>query len=208
MTIQLLPGLSATIQALDPDSISEERKDVLHVLVEYITRKIVQNQEVNLNFICTHNSRRSQFAQVWAKVAADHTGIPINSYSGGVEVTACNERTVEALRQAGFTVDSSEGENPVYKVEYGGEPIRLFSKLFDDAENNANTFAAVMTCGHADANCPFIPGMEQRISLTYDDPKEFDGTELEAGMYMERSNQIARELIYVFKQVNNRVNDK
>ena len=71
-------------------------------------------------FVCTHNSRRSQFAHVWAEVFAHHYGLDwVRCYSGGTEVTACDERTVAALRRAGFQVSASgAAPNPIYQCKY------------------------------------------------------------------------------------------
>jgi protein-tyrosine phosphatase/arsenate reductase len=55
-----------------------------------------------------------------------------------------------------------------------------------------------MTCSDAEENCPFIPGVDLRIGTTYDDPKAFDGTQLQDEKYQERSSQIALECLYVF----------
>ena len=184
-------------------SISNERKKKLAELVEYIQSKRNSDQEVHLNFICTHNSRRSQFAQFWAKVAANYYSIPMQSYSGGVEVTAFNPRAVETIRQYGFRIESSGAANPVYDVYYSDSipPLKMFSKLFDDEVNPNHAFAAVMTCSDADENCPFIPGTERRIALNYEDPKEYDGSPQEVEMYDLRSRQIASELFYVFSKI-------
>ena len=62
-------------------------------------------------------------------------------------------------------------------------------------------FAAIMTCSHADENCPFIPGTEKRIPVRYEDPKSFDDTREESVMYDQRSMQIASEMFYVFSKV-------
>lgn len=198
------PLLAETLRKARLLPISEGRKTVLGPLIQYIQEKIDQGQEINLNFICTHNSRRSQFSQVWAKTAAELHGLAINSYSSGVEVTAFNPRAVESLKRSGFRVSSKEnGSNPTYFLFYSDEadPIVAFSKLFDDPANKASQFAAVMTCGHADENCPFIPGTEHRIAVRYEDPKAFDDTELESEKYDERSLQIASEMLYVFSQI-------
>ena len=56
----------------------------------------------------------------------------------------------------------------------------------------------MISCSHADENCPFIPGAEKRISLPYEDPKASDNTADEAKIYDERSIQIATEMKYVF----------
>ncbi|MDB2389550.1 protein-tyrosine-phosphatase [Flavobacteriaceae bacterium] len=186
-------------------NIPEDRLAVLKPLIDYIQSKIDQGKEINLNFICTHNSRRSQFSQIWAQTAADYFGIPAKCYSGGVEVTAFNERAVASIKRSGFdVVAQGEGEsNPIYLVSHSKDhdPIKAFSKLFDDPVNKAEQFAAVMTCSHADENCPFIPGTEQRIAVRYEDPKAFDDTPEEASKYDERSMQIASEMFYVFSKV-------
>jgi arsenate reductase len=95
------------------------------------------------------------------------------------------------------------GDNPVYTIHHSPEskPIRAYSKLFNDVENRADAFAAIMTCSHADENCPYIPGAELRIPVWYEDPKEFDATPLEKIKYEERSNQIGTEMFYVFSAV-------
>jgi arsenate reductase len=200
----LFPSLAETIQKAQELPISTERKAVLEVLIHYIQSKVNHGEEVNLNFICTHNSRRSQFSQIWAKTAADYYNISANCYSGGVEVTAFNERAVKSLKRSGFKISSeANGSNPVYSLFYSdeSEPIVAFSKVYDDPINQASSFAAVMTCDHADENCPFIPGTEQRIPVRYDDPKAFDDTPLESEKYDERSMQIASEMLYVFSQI-------
>jgi len=184
-------------------AIAPERIPALNELIAYIQAKRDAKEAIHLNFICTHNSRRSQFAQVWAQVAAAHYGIPVHSYSGGVEVTAFNPRAVQSLQRFGFEVKTPSGENPHYQLKFAetASPIVAFSKLFDDPANPTEGFAAVMTCGHADENCPFVPGCEKRIAVRYDDPKAFDDTPLETAMYDYRSFQIATELMYVFAQI-------
>lgn len=199
-----IPKLSETIQKAQGLAISNDRKAVLKVLIQYIQQKVDEGKEVNLNFICTHNSRRSQFSQIWAKTIAELYRIPVNSYSGGVEVTAFNSRAVDSLLRSGFKISAKEnGSNPVYSLYFSEErdPIIAFSKVFDDPANDAKQFAAVMTCDHADENCPFIPGTEQRIPVRYEDPKAFDDTEWESEKYDERSLQIASEMLYVFSQI-------
>jgi arsenate reductase len=201
----MFSNLSSTIAIVRKQSIPEERKIVLQPLINYIQEKIDDGNAINLNFICTHNSRRSQFSQIWAQTAADYFGIPANCYSGGVEVTAFNQRAVSSIKRSGFEVSFKGETNPCYFISNSsdGEPIIAFSKLFDDPMNSADHFAAVMTCSHADENCPLIPGTEKRIPVRYDDPKEFDDTPQEAAKYDARSMQIASEMFYVFSQIKN-----
>ena len=197
------PSLAETIANLPFAAISTERLQLLDEMADYLLAKVKQGKEIRLNFICTHNSRRSQFSQVWAQTAAAYFGIDAACYSGGVEVTAFNERAVAALKRDGFKVLQKGEENPVYFVFPGEdtEPIITFSKVYDDALNANKEFAAVMTCDHADDNCPFIPGAEKRFPLRFEDPKAFDDSPLEEKKYSERSRQIAAELFYLFEKV-------
>lgn len=201
--VKMLSKLQSTIEEISLLKISKERIEVLKPLIEYIQTKIDQGKDINLNFICTHNSRRSQFSQIWAQTAADYFNIPANCYSGGVEVTAFNERAVASIKRSGFRVTAKGDSNPIYFIfnSDDNEPISAFSKLFDDPINKAEHFAAVMTCSHADDNCPFIPGTEKRIPVRYEDPKEFDNTPDEVKIYDERSRQIASEMFYVFSKI-------
>jgi len=196
--------------AADFSSIPEERKTRLDDITNYISEKIGQEKQVNILFICTHNSRRSHMSQLWAQVAALFYEIPrIHCYSGGTEATAFNPRAVKAMRKAGFQIESDAigsdaiGPNPVYRVLYteGTEPIAAFSKKFSDPVNPKGDFLAVMTCSGADEACPVIPGAEARFSIPYEDPKVADNTPEEALRYDERCQQIATEMVYLFAQV-------
>ena len=199
----MYPNLINVIASFSSQSIPDERKVVLLPLVNYIQEKVNAGESIRLHFICTHNSRRSQFSQIWAKTAAEYFGIEINSFSGGVEVTAFNERAVASIKRAGFKATQKGVGNPKYFVFHSddADPMICFSKLYDDSANAPKGFAAVMTCSHADENCPFIPGAEARIPVRYEDPKAFDGTSEEADRYDERSLQIASEMFYVFEKI-------
>jgi hypothetical protein len=192
-------------QSKDFSKISDERKVKLDELTSYIKGKLKNNEAINLNFICTHNSRRSHLSQIWAAVAAEYFGIPnVKTFSGGTETTAFNIRAVNALKRCGFDITiEKEDTNPVYKVSYGNSAgtITAFSKVYDDKFNPSENFAAVMVCSEADEACPYVPGVDVRISLPFEDPKLFDGTDLEAQKYDERSHQISIEMMYVFSKV-------
>lgn len=194
-----------TFASLNLDAISNERKQTLQPLIDYIQTKVRGNKNANLNFICTHNSRRSHLSQVWAQAAAHFYNLKnVYCYSGGTEATALFPMAAKTLKRAGFDIQTiSEGKNPVYAIKYdeNEHPIIGFSKTFDDSFNPKSEFAAIMTCSHADANCPFIPGAEKRIPVKYDDPKAFDNTPQQAEKYQERSNQIAAEMLYVFSKI-------
>jgi protein-tyrosine phosphatase/arsenate reductase len=189
------------------NEIPEERSLILNRLAKSIHAGIQKDGNAKIIYICTHNSRRSHFGQIWAKVAASYFGIEnVETFSGGTEVTAFNSNAIEALRKQGFeiTKDDSNESNPIYHVNYGGkDQIRCFSKVYNDSENPTKNFIAVMTCSDAEANCPFIPNVSARIGVTYEDPKKFDGTTMQSEKYLERSEQIALESLYVFSKLKN-----
>jgi protein-tyrosine phosphatase/arsenate reductase len=186
------------------DQLSPERKTLLEKISFYIQNKQEHDQPVNLVYICTHNSRRSHFGQVWAAVAASYYNISdVTTFSGGTEATSFNPNAIQALVSTGFEVTTETAEpNAQYTVRFGdSETTTCFSKVYDDDVNPKSNFAAIMTCSDAEENCPFIPGVELRIGTTYDDPKAFDGTPQQDEKYLERSNQIALECLYVFSQI-------
>ncbi len=195
------------IQSLIPqfDSISSERKAILAGLAAYIQKQKNAQLPILLNYICTHNSRRSHLGQIWSAVAAHYYSIPnVQTFSGGTEATALNSNIIEALKTTGFSFNVLDNKaNPIVQIHYSDEHfVTCFSKVFDHEINPTAGFAAIMTCSNAEENCPFIPGVDLRISTTYDDPKAFDGTSQESEKYLERSNQIALEIVYVFSLVN------
>ena len=106
------------INQINTDTIDYNRKSLLQPLCDYIRSKVKQKAEVNLNFICTHNSRRSQLSQVWAKVLSDFYRVDINTFSGGIEITSCDERTIASLKRMGFAILNPEGENPHFEIKY------------------------------------------------------------------------------------------
>jgi arsenate reductase (thioredoxin) len=203
----LFPEIEKVIKSLDFKSIPEERKIILEPLIDFIQDKTNNNQEIRLNLICTHNSRRSHLSQVWAQTAAAHYTIKnVFCYSGGTEATALFPMAAKTLIKQGFQIETiAEGINPVYAIKYAenSHPIIGFSKTFDDVFNPQSEFAAILTCSSADQGCPFISGAEKRIPITYEDPKAFDNTSQQAKKYEERSIQIATELFYVFSQIKN-----
>ncbi len=187
------------------NEISNHRKNLLLNFSEYISAKISKNEVVNLTFICTHNSRRSHMSQILAQTAAHYFNIPnVKCYSGGTEATAFNLHAVKAIENCGFKIRKlDDSQNPIYLVSYSEnvEPIKCFSKVYSDEFNPQNNFAAIMTCSDADENCPVVFGAEVRFPIRYNDPKEFDGTDLEELKYRERFEEIGTEMLFTFNNI-------
>ena len=193
-------------------SIDKDRMSSLNQLVHYLSESLLMWHKVQIIFVCTHNSRRSQFSQTWGQFAADHFDLAIQCFSGGTEVTACNPRTIASLQRSGLILQkkTTEGDNPRYAVASPeiNECLELYSKLVDDPCNPRENFAAVMTCDHADKNCPTILGAERRIPIRYEDPKAFDDSPQEKDMYDQRSLQIAKEMYYVMKKTKDLISQQ
>ncbi len=196
--------IAQTIASLNTETIPDNRKEVLNPLASYIRKKIDKDEAIALNFICTHNSRRSHLSQVWAQTLAGYVGIKnMNCYSGGTEATAMFPMAVETLASQGFEINKlSEAKNPVYAIKYAANrhPIIGFSKTFDSSFNPKSNFGAIMTCSSADQGCPIVMGSDGRFPITFEDPKAFDNTPQQAEKYLERSTQIATELLYVMQK--------
>ncbi len=198
-------GIVTTIEHFSELNISAERKAVLNGLINYIKFGLANDKTIRLNFICTHNSRRSHLAQIWAQTMALHFGLKnIFCYSGGTEATAMFPKIAETLSLQGFEIlKLSNLPNPIYAVKYEENtyPIICFSKKYDDAFNPKNKYGAIMTCGSADEACPMVIGAEERFAIKYLDPKSFDGSPEMDGKYMEKSIEIGQEMWYVFSKV-------
>lgn len=184
------------------DKIPLERKKELEKIALFVRERIANDQPAKLNFICTHNSRRSQLTQIWSAVAAEYYDVrKVETYSGGTEGTAFNPRAVAAIQRAGFKVTrSDESRNPRYDLSYSDNriPLVCFSKVYNESPNPMEDFCAVMTCSHADTNCPIVRGSSLRVAIPYDDPKAADNTPEETRRYDERCAQICREMLYLF----------
>ena len=192
---------------LEFELIPKERKEKLLLLRDYIYQKTEENETSKLVVICTHNSRRSHIGQIWLAVGADYFQLSeIQTFSGGTEATAFNIRAVNAFQRIGFHISAKNknADNPVYEIKWKEEmqAYEAFSKKYEDAPNPKENFAAIMVCSQADEACPMVFGCDFRLSLPYDDPKDFDNTNLEKAKYDERVRQIGREVLFSLSQVD------
>lgn len=204
--MRVLPRIERTIAQLVIGDVSNARRDVLAPLVDFVSEKRIAGKMINLNFICTHNSRRSHLSQAWAQAIGTYFHMPhLFCYSGGTEATAVYPQALATLCESGFESSVlSKGGNPVYGLRYSPaqHPLIAFSKVFDHPFNPASSYAAVLTCNEADKGCPYIAGADVRVAVPFNDPKVFDGTPAMAEKYTERSLEIATELKYVFAEAS------
>ncbi len=203
----LLPTLRPYVEAVlaELDQVPAERRALLQQIAAVIVNRLAEGRTADLTFICTHNSRRSHMSQVWAQTAAYWFGLDkMRAFSGGTEVTACNCRTVLAMRRAGFAIETKRGgENPLLLVRYAQDrpPIRAFSKLYNAEGNPKRDFIALMTCSKADLSCPTVEGAIARFPIHYADPRLCDDTPEETAAYNARCREIAREMFRLMAEV-------
>ena len=204
--------LSKLCQQLEQETnqISAERQALLLSLSAYLSKKYNKKETPKAIVICTHNSRRSHYGQLWLALAADYYQLSaIETYSGGTEATAFNPRAVTAAQGLGFQIEpaNTDTSNILYHVQWkeGMQPSTAFSKKYTHSVNPQSDFAAIMVCSQADNGCPIVFGAEYRLSLPFKDPKAFDDTDLEAAKYEERCRDIGREMLFVMKNVNRKM---
>jgi arsenate reductase len=191
-------------KSYDEITISDNRSQLLQKIADAIIAIYKSESTVNLNFICTHNSRRSQLGQVWSYFASEYFSLNISSFSGGTEVTAFHRNTVKTLQDVGFIFKVSDfsHQNPAYDIHFEGAKkiIKGFSKTHNDPVNKS-PFIAITTCNSADANCPFIPEALKRFHLPYVDPKFSDGTDKQYEAYLATNKEVAAEMFYLFSTI-------
>lgn len=121
-------------------------------------KKNHKNEKINVLFLCTGNSARSQMAEAFLRKYGSDRYIV---YSAGLKPSRVHPMTIRVMEELGY--DMSDHRSKHVK-EYIGK-IR---------------FGYVITvCGHADKNCPFIPGVGTRLHWPFDDPAAAEGSEEE-----------------------------
>ena len=112
---------------------------------------------MNILFLCTGNSCRSQMAEGWAR----HLGGDLfEVQSAGIERHGKNPRAIAIMREAGVDIS-------------GQESTRLTDEMLAGAD------LVVTVCGHADEHCPVIPANTRKEHWPLDDPARATGSEAE-----------------------------
>ncbi len=117
---------------------------------------------MNLLFLCSGNSCRSQMAEGWARHFADRSVSPLQLEvrSAGLEAQGVNPRAIAAMARQG--------------VDISGQSSDLLS---DDLVEWADMLVTV--CSEADSNCPLLPAKIKRKQLFFEDPARATGSDEE-----------------------------
>jgi arsenate reductase len=105
-------------------------------------------KKLNILFLCTGNSCRSQMAEGWTKHLK---GDVINCKSAGIETHGLNPMAVKAMAEIG--VDISQHKSQLVD-DFLGEPWDY----------------VITVCGHAHETCPMFPGRVKIVHVGFEDP--------------------------------------
>lgn len=114
-------------------------------------------QRLNILFVCTGNSCRSQMAEGWGR----HLGGDAFEFrSAGLEAHGKNPRAIAVMKEAGVDIS-------------GQESTVLTAEMLEWAD------LVVTVCGHADEHCPVLPPNTRKVHWPLEDPAKAVGTEQE-----------------------------
>lgn len=106
------------------------------------------SEKLNVLFLCTGNSCRSQMAEGWTRHLK---GDAIEAYSAGIETHGLNPNAVKVMAEAGVDISGHKSQH-----------IEEFKDVKLDV--------VVTVCGHAHETCPFFPGNAKVIHIGFGDP--------------------------------------
>jgi len=109
---------------------------------------------MNILFLCTGNSCRSQMAEGWARQFAP-AGWTIQS--AGIEAQGKNPHAIAVMAEAGVDISAQES-------------IAVTDAMFEAVD------LVVTVCGHADEHCPVLPAGTRKEHWPLDDPGRASGT--------------------------------
>jgi arsenate reductase (thioredoxin) len=111
-------------------------------------RSSAHKMKINVLFLCTGNSCRSQMAEGWARHLKAGQ---VEAYSAGIEKHGLNPYAVKVMAEAGVDVSG----------QYSKTPADIGPVEFD---------YVVTVCGHASEVCPVFPGIAKVVHVGFDDP--------------------------------------
>jgi len=128
---------------------------------------------MNILFLCTGNSCRSQMAEGWARaLGADDLQVQ----SAGIETHGKNPRAIAVMREAG--------------VDIAAQPsTRVTGDMLHAAD------LVVTVCGHADEHCPVLPPGTRKEHWPLEDPARASGSEEQVMAVFRASRDLIRQRV-------------
>lgn len=127
----------------------------------------VTGRKVNILFLCTGNSCRSQMAEGWARALK---GDALEAYSAGIEKHGMNPFAVQVMQEAGVDISGHH------------------SKTLDELKDVSFDYV-VTVCDNASETCPIFPGKTQKAHRSFEDPPK-----LAKGLSQEEALKIYRRV--------------
>ncbi len=128
---------------------------------------------MNLLFLCTGNSCRSQIAEGWAR---QHGGDWLKVQSAGIESHGKNPRAIAVMQESGVDISAQESS-------------KLTAAMLEWADY------VVTVCGHADEHCPVLPSGTRKEHWPLSDPAKATDTEEEIMMAFRESRDDIRQRV-------------
>lgn len=113
---------------------------------------------MNILFLCTGNSCRSQMAEGWAHELKGVREYWLQVQSAGIEAHGKNPRAIAVMQEAGIDISQQES-------------TRLTDKMLQSVDY------VVTVCGHADEHCPVLPAGVRKEHWPLEDPARAIGSE-------------------------------
>jgi len=128
---------------------------------------------MNILFLCTGNSCRSQMAEGWARHLG---GDAITVQSAGIEAHGKNPRAISVMQEAGIDISQQES-------------TRVTPAMLEQAD------LVVSVCGHADEHCPVLPPDTRKVHWPLNDPAKAEGTEEQVMQVFRASRDEIRQRV-------------
>ncbi len=106
------------------------------------------NEKLNVLYLCTGNSCRSQMAEGWTRKLK---GDEINAFSAGIETHGLNPNAVKVMAEVGVDISGQHSQN---------------IKEFEDVKIDH----MITVCGHAHETCPVFPADCEVRHIGFPDP--------------------------------------
>ena len=141
---------------------------------------------MNILFLCTGNSCRSQMAEGWARHLK---GDRVEPFSAGIKVKELDPRAVRVMAEAGVDI-SDQRSKPVGELE---------GISFD---------CVVTVCDLARGRCPVFPGDAKMIHVGFDDPSGLARNSLTEGEALSHYRSVRDEIRAFVEMIPNSLRDE
>lgn len=132
--------------------------------------------KIRVLFLCTGNSARSQMSEALLR---KHAGDRFEVCSAGLEPKEIHPLTIRVLEEIG--IDTSQ----------------LYAKPLSTFLGKAHFDYLITVCSSAEKNCPFFPGVAQRLHWDLEDPAAFQADEAAA---LQKFRQIRDQIDLKIRQ--------